>query len=75
MEATENTDGYTVGHWGEFPKYECASCRYDTLELPDIKRHVYDEHVKPTLSSPGVLIYDADGNPIPQAAGLEDSEE
>jgi hypothetical protein len=59
-------DGYTVGKWSGLPNYICshAPCQFSTLEETAIKEHVFHAHIKATLKQPGVLLYDADGNPV-----------
>ena len=57
-------DGYTAGRWGDFERYACEKCAFDSLEVDDIESHVQNVHVKPHLKAPGVLLYDADGFPV-----------
>lgn len=68
--------GYTVGKWHELPNYICAHapCQFSTIDEPAIKEHVFHAHIKATLKQPGVLLYDADGNPVYAPKPSEDLE-
>lgn len=44
----ESAEPYTVGTWAGRPNYECRFCRYATLDLEAIHRHVAGCRRRPT---------------------------
>lgn len=56
--------GYTVGQWKTLPHYTCTRCRFDTLDLAAMERHVAEQHTPRVVQVPVAELRDRFGNPL-----------
>lgn len=59
--------GYTIGTWGNHPRWACDLCPFDTLDgLPVMLAHIAEAHTPQPEPEPAPLItiFDKWGNPV-----------